>query len=172
MKRLIILTFIVFLAFSISYAQEEGQNLNKKGKGEEVIAVCPVMLIPATEAYSYVHEGKTYYFCCEDCVEAFKKDPQKHISRIKEIAVEAFQFGFSPDPIKVKKGDIVRLIVRSRDVTHGFSIKEYGIKAVIKKDEPKQIEFIAKKGGEFEIACSVYCGTGHSGMKAKLIVEE
>ena len=39
------------------------------------------------------YQGKTYYFCCQTCLEKFKKDPQEYISKIKEIHLEAFRFG-------------------------------------------------------------------------------
>lgn len=93
-------------------------------------------------------------------------------SKIKDIKLEAYQYGFSPDPVVVKKGDIVRLKVTSRDVTHGMHIKEYGINLSVKKGEVKEIEFLADKAGKFDIICSVYCGRGHSEMKGRLIVEE
>ncbi|MBI5534995.1 MAG: YHS domain-containing protein [Deltaproteobacteria bacterium] len=27
------------------------------------------------------YEGKTYYFCCPGCVEQFKADPKKYLSK-------------------------------------------------------------------------------------------
>lgn len=92
--------------------------------------------------------------------------------KVETINLEAFQYGYSPDPIVVKKGDTVDIIATSRDVTHGFSIKEYGIDAIIKKGEKTKIKFVADKAGEFEIQCSVYCGPGHMQMEGKLIVQE
>jgi cytochrome c oxidase subunit 2 len=99
------------------------------------------------------------------------KEPQIIAFIIKEIKLEAFQYGFSPDPVVVKKGDKVRLIITSRDVTHGVYIKEYKINVAIKKGETKIVEFVADKEGEFAIICSVYCGIGHFKMRGKLIVE-
>jgi len=93
-------------------------------------------------------------------------------AKIKEINLEAYQYGFSPDPVVVKKGDMVKFDITSRDVTHGVYIKEYGINVVVKKGEHKKKEFLADKEGNFEIVCSVYCGSGHSRMKGKLIVEK
>lgn len=98
--------------------------------------------------------------------------PQEDVSKIKEINLEAYQYGFSPDPVVVKKGDMVKFDISSRDVTHGVYIKEYGINVVVKKGEHKKAEFLADKEGNFEIVCSVYCGSGHSGMKGRLIVEK
>ena len=179
---LVLLLSISLFAFS-AYSEETHKHhhhmmgeaehhMESEGKPGEDLDICPVMGNKASKEYSYTFEGKTYYFCCSMCVEEFKKDPATYISKIKEIKVEAFQFGFSPDKIVVKKDDIVKIYAETRDVTHGFYIKEYGIDVPVKKSGPKKIEFIADKTGEFDILCSVYCGRGHSSMKAKLIVEE
>lgn len=90
---------------------------------------------------------------------------------VKEFDITAKQFEFIPSTIAVKKGDKVRLNVKSIDVAHGFSIPEFKVEESIKPGTTKTIEFVADKAGEFTFFCSVYCGTGHSGMKGKLIVE-
>ncbi|MCK5655184.1 MAG: YHS domain-containing protein [Candidatus Aureabacteria bacterium] len=137
----------------------------------EGLGMCPVMGQPASKNYSYTYEGKTYYFCCASCIEKFKNDPVKYINK-KVIELEAFQYGFAPDPVKVKKGDLVKLVITSRDVHHGVYIKEFGVNVHVEKGEEKMAEFIADKVGEFDIICSAYCGPGHAKMKGKLIVEE
>lgn len=163
MKRIIILLFL-FVSFLFPEVHKHHQE--KKNYG-----LCPVTGEPSSKDFSYEYKGKKYYFCCPSCIEEFKKMPEKYISKIKEINVEAFQFGYSPEIIKVKKGDIVRIIFTTRDVPHGFMIKEYGIDVKVKKGEKKEFEFLADKKGEFNIICSVYCGKDHSKMKGKLIVE-
>ena len=104
--------------------------------------------------------------------EEFKKDPHKYLSRIKEFKLEAFKFGYDPEVIKVKKGDVVRLLATSRDINHGIYIKKYGIDVTLKKGKVKKIEFIADKSGTFPVICSIYCGRGHHSMTAKLIATE
>jgi heme/copper-type cytochrome/quinol oxidase subunit 2 len=172
MRIVYILMLLAFFGLNSVYAREEGHLMEVKESGaQEYIGICPVMHEPASEKYFYTYEGKTYYFCCPICIEEFKKDPQKYISKIKEINLEVFQYGFSPDPVVVKKGDILKFDITSRDVTHGVYIKEYNINFAVKKGEHKRIEFFADKEGSFDIICSVYCGPGHSKMKGKLIVE-
>ena len=89
---------------------------------------------------------------------------------VKEFTMTAKQFTFTPDIIEVNKGDKVRLVVTSADVPHGFSIPEYGINERLDPGKPVTIEFTADKEGTFTAFCSVFCGSGHSGMKGKLIV--
>lgn len=152
--------------------RHEHHKATEGAKQFEDFGVCPVMKGEATEKYSYEYDGKTYYFCCPSCIDTFKADPEKYISKIREFNFEAYQFGYSPERIEVKKGDIVRLLATSRDVPHGIYIKGYNINVTVKKDEIKKIEFIADKAGDFDILCSVYCGRGHHDMRAVLAVKE
>ncbi|MBU1112650.1 MAG: YHS domain-containing protein [Candidatus Omnitrophica bacterium] len=178
MKAIWVLIFLIFLNFGRGYAQEHHMNGHQDQIGGQImpaaknLGICPVMGGEAKEEYSYVYEGKTYYFCCPSCTEDFKSDPQKYISQIKEFKLEAYQFGFEPEEIVINQGDRVTIIATSRDVAHGVYIKEYAINVTVNKGEEKKIEFIAELAGEFPILCSVYCGKGHSKMKAKLIVKE
>ncbi len=89
----------------------------------------------------------------------------------KTFNVKASQFKFSPSTITVRKNDTVRLILTSKDVTHGLYIKAYKINMRVKKGEKKTIKFVANKTGRFPFVCSVYCGSGHRVMKGMLIVK-
>ena len=89
---------------------------------------------------------------------------------VKEFAMTAKQFQFEPATIEVSKGDKVKLVVTSVDVPHGFSIPEYGINERLDPGKPVTIEFTADKQGSFTAFCSVFCGSGHSNMKGKIIV--
>ena len=90
---------------------------------------------------------------------------------VKEFRMTAKQFQFEPSTIEVSKGDKVRLIVTSADVPHGIAIPEYGINERLDPGKPKTIEFTADKEGTFTAFCSVFCGSGHSNMKGKIIVK-
>lgn len=89
----------------------------------------------------------------------------------KEFRMTAKQFAFEPATIEVSKGDRVRLIVTSTDVPHGISIPEYGINERLDVGKPVAIEFTADKEGTFTSFCSVFCGSGHSSMKGKIVVK-
>ena len=91
-------------------------------------------------------------------------------SEVKEFKMTAKQFSFLPETIEVSKGDKIRLIVTSTDVPHGISIPEYGINERLDPGKPVTIEFTADKEGTFTAFCSVFCGSGHSNMKGKIIV--
>ncbi|MBI2558544.1 cupredoxin domain-containing protein [Candidatus Woesearchaeota archaeon] len=99
------------------------------------------------------------------------KDTEVSGINVKEFKITAKQFSFTPSTIEVNKGDKVRLIVTSMDVPHGIAIKEYGINERLEVGKPVTIEFTADKEGTFTAYCSVFCGSGHSGMKGNLIVK-
>ena len=99
------------------------------------------------------------------------QDIEKPKEGIKEFEITAKMFEFNPDIIRVKKGDKIRLIIKSIDVTHGIEIKEYNIRETIYPNEPVTVEFSADKAGEFIFRCNIPCGSGHSEMTGKLIVE-
>lgn len=92
-------------------------------------------------------------------------------SNTKYFNVQAFQYGFNPSKIVVHQGDRVVIKLTSKDVEHGFAIKEYKINVPVKKGETKKIVFIANQKGTFTIHCSVYCGWGHRKMTGILVVK-
>lgn len=90
---------------------------------------------------------------------------------VKEIAIIAKKFSFSPNPIRLKTNERVRLKINSTDVTHGFSVPELGIDEIIEPGKETIVDFIPTKAGKFTLLCSIECGTGHTGMRGEIIVE-
>jgi plastocyanin len=89
---------------------------------------------------------------------------------VHDIQVTATQYAFEPATIQVTAGESVRLAIRSKDVFHGFSIPDLKIEARIPASgEPVLVEFVAPPPGQYDIACSEYCGSGHGQMKASLM---
>ena len=92
-------------------------------------------------------------------------------SKIKEFDMAARQWEFEPSTITVNEGDTVRLNIKSEDVTHGFAISEFDVNERISPGQTTKVEFVADKKGEYTFFCSVPCGSGHGGMRGKLIVK-
>ena len=88
----------------------------------------------------------------------------------KTFQITAKKYEFIPDTISVKQGDEVILQVTAADREHGIGIEELNIDQALPQGETVTIEFVADKKGEFTISCTKFCGWGHFGMKAKLIV--
>ena len=89
---------------------------------------------------------------------------------VHEIQIVASKFMYEPSAIQVTAGEPVRLVVRSREGTHGFSIPKLKVDVVVPKTgDAVTVEFTAPPAGRYEIACSEFCGSGHGQMKAALI---
>jgi cytochrome c oxidase subunit 2 len=89
---------------------------------------------------------------------------------VHEIQVVASRYAFDPATIQVSAGEPVRIVIRSKDHVHGFSIPKLKIDVQVPKSgDPVTVEFIAPPPGRYEIACSEFCGSGHGQMKAALV---
>jgi cytochrome c oxidase subunit 2 len=89
---------------------------------------------------------------------------------VHEVQIIASRYTFEPATIQVVAGESVRLVVRSKDGTHGFAIPKLKIDLHIPDGgEPVTADFTAPAAGEYEIACTEFCGRGHGQMKAALV---
>jgi cytochrome c oxidase subunit 2 len=83
--------------------------------------------------------------------------------------------GLSVNPeIEVSKNDQVILKLRSADVTHGFSLKAFGVYLAqgIQPGKTVYVSFKADKVGRFIFECTVFCGDIHQHMAGTLIVND
>ncbi len=82
-KRVLVLSMaILFSGFSgFVFA-------NEQAKDENVVKVCPICgpeeKMMGKDDISYEYEGKTYHFCSQDCLKAFKEDPTKFAEKMDE----------------------------------------------------------------------------------------
>jgi len=91
-------------------------------------------------------------------------------SSVHEIEIVASKFKYEPSTIQVSAGESVRLVIRSKEGTHGFSIPKLHIDVrLAKTGEPVTVEFTAPPPGRYPIACSEFCGSGHGQMTAALV---
>ena len=88
------------------------------------------------------------------------------------IKLTASKFAFSPAEITVKKGEPVVIEVTSRDVKHGFTLPDFGVRTDIQPNSVNRISFTPDKTGRFAFACDVFCGGGHEDMSGSLIVTD
>jgi len=44
---------------------------------------CPVTGEDIDPKFTTVYDGKVIGFCCEDCIKAFKKNPEKYVDKLK-----------------------------------------------------------------------------------------
>lgn len=74
--------------------------------------------------------------------------------------------------LEVSKGDLVVLRLRSSDVVHGFSLKDFGVFVSdgIQPGKTVIVSFRADKVGSFTFSCNAICGDNHQNMQGVLVV--
>ena len=87
------------------------------------------------------------------------------------VTITAKRFEFSPNQITLKKGEAVKLLLKSEDVTHGFLMKALGIDADIPAGETAEVTLTPQTAGKFTTICDHFCGAGHGNMKMTIVVE-
>ena len=70
----------------------------------------------------------------------------------------------------VPVGVPVKLNMTSADVIHSFYVPQFRIKQDVVPNRYSSVWFQADEVGEYDIHCTEYCGTQHSGMNAKVMV--
>jgi cytochrome c oxidase subunit 2 len=100
-----------------------------------------------------------------------QKEKKEAEPEVKEFSITAKQWSFEPSTIEVKKGDKVRLLIKSIDVEHGFALPEFNVNENLSPGKEIKVEFTANKTGTFTFYCNVYCGSGHKDMKGTLVVK-
>jgi cytochrome c oxidase subunit 2 len=84
----------------------------------------------------------------------------------------SFQYedGKKTDTLYVPVNKPIKLILNSNDVNHSFFIPAFRLKKDVFPNRERVAWFIAKETGEYDIACTEYCGLNHSYMYSKIIV--
>jgi cytochrome c oxidase subunit 2 len=92
---------------------------------------------------------------------------------VVELNIDSFNWGFDQDPVKIKKGDTVRLTLSASSGRHGIAIPNYDVSTPpVIEGETHVVEFVASEAGTFDYFCNVPCGQGHMNMRGQIVVEE
>jgi YHS domain-containing protein len=86
MRKLSIVTIFILTAglFMAGITVDKAMGAQKKGKAQ---TICPVMGDPINKEYYVDYKGYRIYFCCKDCPETFKKNPEKYMKILRESGV-------------------------------------------------------------------------------------
>lgn len=87
------------------------------------------------------------------------------------VRLVALMYAFLPNEIRVPAGQPVTFEVTSPDVVHGFQIVGSNANTMVIPGYVSQFTTTFDNPGEYLIVCNEYCGLGHHGMYATLIVE-
>ena len=102
--------------------------------------------------------------------------------KVRDIAMKAESWRFTPNIIEVNRGDLVRLhFTTAQDEValyngHGFGIEGYNVNVFLLKGTQQTVEFVADKPGTFTFRCTSFCSSpeaaleNHFNMVGKLIV--
>lgn len=89
----------------------------------------------------------------------------------KEIQIVAYEWGYEPKEIVLKKDEPVTLTLVSKEGDHGLGSKELGFDLEASPGKPESIEIKPTEVGEYIGKCTVPCGLGHKKMLLKIKVE-
>lgn len=87
------------------------------------------------------------------------------------IEIVAKRFSFSPDKIILKKGQTVKLRLRSEDVTHGFFLRPLKLDEEIPAGQTADVIVTPQTAGTFTTICDHFCGANHGNMNMTIVVE-
>jgi len=89
----------------------------------------------------------------------------------RAIVITAKRFEFVPSTITLKKGETVKLVVTSEDVTHGLFIRPLKIDTDLVPGKTEELTVTPQTAGTFTAICHHFCGAGHGNMKLTVVVE-
>lgn len=99
------------------------------------------------------------------------QQPAATATDARVIRVTSENWKFNPNVITVKKGEKVQLQVTGVSGTHGFAVPDLGINVPVPPGRTVTIDLPTDKEGTFALFCSIFCGSGHSGMKGRVVIE-
>ncbi|MNO27175.1 Cytochrome C oxidase subunit II, periplasmic domain [compost metagenome] len=85
-----------------------------------------------------------------------------------ELVIEASNFQFDQAEYHLKKDVPVQITFKNAEGNHGVLIP--GLRLQLSGKNNSAV-IIPTEAGEYEVACSIMCGAGHSTMVSKIIVE-
>ncbi|WP_046225450.1 cupredoxin domain-containing protein [Paenibacillus dauci] len=87
----------------------------------------------------------------------------------EQLVVKATNYQFDQPEYHVKKGKPVTIVFDNVQGNHGLMIPALNVNL---NARDSSITVTPQEAGTFDMACSIMCGSGHSTMVAKLIVDE
>ena len=88
----------------------------------------------------------------------------------KIVKISARKFEYTPGKVTLKKGERVVFELVTEDVTMGFNLPDFNVRADIVPDKTVRVEFTPDKAGTFVFLCDIFCGSGHEEMQGSITV--
>lgn len=90
----------------------------------------------------------------------------------EEVSVVASNWKWDLSNTEFKVGETITFSIQGKEGAHGFAIEGTEINENIAPGQTKTVTWTPDKAGDYTIACSVACGTGHNDMVQKITVSE
>ena len=90
----------------------------------------------------------------------------------KVVKISVKKFEYIPPSITLKKGEPVILELTTLDRLHGFVVQDLQLHADIPPNKTVRIPLTPQAAGTHEIACDIFCGTGHESLRGTIVVTE
>jgi len=94
----------------------------------------------------------------------------KNSNKERLIKIVAQRFSFTPNELKLQKGENVRLEFTSLDFVHGFNVPDMNLRADLPPGKITTLHLTPEKVGTFDFICDNFCGAGHEDMGGRIIV--
>ena len=88
----------------------------------------------------------------------------------RDVTITARDFRFTPDRIEVNQGELIRLTVRSADITYGFTLDEYRISRRVPAGGEATFQFQADRAGMFQYYSNLTNDPAQENMTGTLVV--
>jgi len=89
-----------------------------------------------------------------------------------EIEIVASKDGFRPKLVKVHKGEITRLKLRSADGEHCFAIDALRIEKRVRSGQPTRLDLTPDRAGTFAFYCCLETGKQAESERGEIVVSE
>ena len=90
----------------------------------------------------------------------------------KVIRISAKRFVYTPNEIRLKKGEPVIIELTSEDIVMGFKVPDLNARADIIPGKTVRVRLVPVKAGLLDFLCDIFCGSGHEEMNGAFVVED
>jgi len=162
------LIFILILVFSVRFRRRPGRETGAEVRVNVPLEIAWIM-IPLLLVLVMFFWGASAYFPLYrpplDALDVYVVGRQwmwklQHVEGPSEI-----------NELHVPEGRAIRLTMTSQDVIHSFFVPAFRIKQDVLPGRYTTLWFLPDKVGEYALFCAQYCGTKHSGMVGRVVVQ-
>jgi cytochrome c oxidase subunit II len=86
------------------------------------------------------------------------------------VRLIAQQYSFVPNCVKVPAGTPVKFRLTSADVVHGFILGTTNVNTMVVPGFVSEVRTNFARPGDYHMPCHEFCGLGHQGMWARVVV--